>query len=139
MEPRFRWLQSNYLFGKFREIERPFQYMGYAGVKESKYHNLSELMLLPYSASIKKSLQSAKPGTKIKICYYSRGSDLYVQRLTDEEIDMLDDISKRKDIVDSLNDKIKQVMSLEYNQIRQESNKIAKLKRKYEKMIEEIK
>lgn len=144
MEPRFRWLLSGYrggfaAEGIFRETEGPFQYVNYGGVKTAKYHNLSDLLKLPYSATIKTSLKSAKPGTKIKICYYARGSDLYVQRLTDEEILILEDIEQRKGLVDSIKQVIATAMKKETDQIKDESNKIAKLNRQYQKIVEKIK
>lgn len=136
MEPRFRWLRSSYMDGYY-ETEGPN--VNYAPLVRSKYHNLSELLLLPYSVTIKKLLKSAKSGTKIKIGYCSSGSDYYVQRLTDDEILMLEELQNRKDIIDSLKYKIEQAMPQESSQIKSETNKIAKLKKKYEKIIGAIK
>lgn len=56
-------------------------------VEPNRVHSIEELRKIPFSKTIASRIESARPGTAIKIHRMSASSDLYVERLTDDEYD----------------------------------------------------
>jgi len=138
MTAKFRWLTSNYSFGKPRQTFGPWYADQQKIVPSAEYHDLDDLLKIPYSDTIKKRLEQAKPGTAVRIQNVSRGSDLYVQRLTDDEIVLIDEIEQSETAAKSIDDQIKTTVPILIEDLRKERNKLAKLKKKYDKIVEGI-
>lgn len=134
MTARFQWLLSD-MYCQCRETTGPYFTDQLLIVPDSKYTDLDDLLKIPYSATIKKALKSAKPGTAVRLHNVSRGSDLYVRRLTEDDMTLIAEIESADTESKALDSKIKDAVPTLVKCLKAERNKLAKLKKKYNTVI----
>jgi hypothetical protein len=87
----------------------PHYYCDVNKIGKKYYHTLDELLKTSISDSIKKRLIGAKIGTKIKIHYLHSNGDLMVKRVDENQMKILDTLTKSTKEWSKINEKLNQI------------------------------
>lgn len=104
----FMWYDSD--DHKMGPCYGPHYYGDQAKIGKKLYHNLEELLKMNIPDSLKKRLQGAKVGTKIKIHYLHSCGNLMVRRISTEEVSELNMLEK---LNKQISDMQKEIFKLE--------------------------
>jgi hypothetical protein len=89
----FMWYDS----GHDAPCYGPHYYYDEQLIGKKLYHSLEDMLKMSISEALKKRLNGAKIGTKIKMHYLHSNGNLMVKRIDEKEVKQLDELDKMND------------------------------------------